>query len=328
MADMSLDPIRIAHDAVYNLRYHLQHIHALAIARCRYEAYTRGLSLHVKPGVDVAVISDGKRQIWANARQSGTVWESICWFDSIFGSVRAPIIDGHSVVDISKTGEHVLAQSGKQYRFTCEPEAEQQTNFYVDVAQLSAGHVAIDGGAYCGGSTVAMSLAVGETGRVLAFEPDPANLAAAQENLRRHALPNTKLFAEGLWSSNGELEFTAGAGMLSSILQPGGRKDPRIRTTKIRVRSLEQVINDEGLKRLDFVKLDIEGAEPDVLESSRAVLREFRPRLVVEAETKDGRLVTPRLLKLFAEERYTCRIVMEAWDATWQVVCATPNPLS
>lgn len=325
---MSLDPIRLAQEAAHSLRYRLQHIHALALARCRYEAHARGLSLRITQGGSVAVITDGTRQVWANARQSGAIWESICWFDGIFTSVRPRIVDGFPVVDISKPGEHALARSGKLYRFTCEPEAEQQTELYLDVARLSPGDVAIDGGAYCGGSTVAMSQAVGTKGRVLAFEPDPANFQAAQENLGRHGLSNTTLFQEGLWSSSTELEFTAGAGMLSSILQPGGRKDSRIPTTRIRVRSLEQIVHDERLERLDFVKLDIEGAEPDVLASSRAVLRAFRPRLVVEAETKNGRLVTPLLLKILSEEGYSCRVVMEAWDATWQVVCATPQPPS
>jgi hypothetical protein len=34
-------------------------------------------------------------------------------------------------------------------------------------------------------------------------------------------------------------------------------------------------------------------------------------------------VVTPQLLNLLSEEGYNCRIVMEAWDATLQVVCAS-----
>jgi FkbM family methyltransferase len=320
---MQLDPIQIAQSLATRLRSQAERNYSLAIARCRYEAYVRGLSLRLTQGGDVAVIADGRREVWANARRTGAVWEAICYFEYIHEGVRAPVVEGVPVVDLSKPGEHVLARSGKRFRFTAMPESEAMNDLYVEVGRLKAGDVAIDGGAYCGGSTVAMSQAVGPLGKVVAFEPDPENFAALEQNVARHGLPNVVSYQEGLWSSTGELEFMAGGGMLSTLVLPGIK--PHMPTAKVRVRSLEQVINDERLQKLQFVKLDIEGAEPEVLESSRAVLREFRPRVVVEAVLENRRLNTQRLLKLLHEEDYDCRVVMEVWDATWQVICATPR---
>lgn len=320
---MHLDPIQLAHRVNVTLRERLEKVHMLAVMRCRYEAHALGLTLSLERGGRVAVVSDGTHEIWADARRSLLIWEVVRYFDYFVDLVRMPIINGKPVLDVSQPGEHVLARSGRSFRFTVTPESEATNELYLDVAKLQPGHVAIDGGAYCGCSSIAFAEAVGPTGRVLALEPDPDNFAALLENVERYGVGRqVTALREGLWVEGGSVKFIVGKGMLSSIVQPN--QVTYEQTRSIDVKTLEQIVNEHRLERLDFLKLDIEGSELRVLESSRKVLREFRPRIVVEAVQEDRVLNTPRMLKLLKEEGYHSRVFMETWNGDYQVVCAVP----
>ncbi|MDR0409176.1 MAG: FkbM family methyltransferase [Spirochaetaceae bacterium] len=52
-------------------------------------------------------------------------------------------------------------------------------------------------------------------------------------------------------------------------------------TEKIEIITLDKFVHEQGLKRLDFIKADIEGAERDMLKGAKETLREFAPRLAL-----------------------------------------------
>jgi hypothetical protein len=63
----------------------------------------------------------------------------------------------------------------------------------------------------------------------------------------------------------------------------------------MRVETLDRVVADYGLKRVDMVKVDVDGADYDVLWGGRDVLARFHPLLVVEMEAKQDEIY--RLVK-------------------------------
>ena len=60
---------------------------------------------------------------------------------------------------------------------------------------------------------------------------------------------------------------------------------PAEREIVITVRRLDTLVFDDGFARPDLIKVDVEGAEVDVLNGAARTLREFRPRVFIEAHS-------------------------------------------
>ena len=109
------------------------------------------------------------------------------------------------------------------------------------------------------------------TARIIAFEPDPVVFRILQENAKRLEWQDVDLFQEAVWSSNGETTFQRHcnkAGRLASATVNDGKGQVRVRTRRLR-----PLLEREAV---DFLKLDIEGAETEVLEDCAAVLSKVR----------------------------------------------------
>jgi FkbM family methyltransferase len=52
-------------------------------------------------------------------------------------------------------------------------------------------------------------------------------------------------------------------------------------TEKIKITTLDNFVHEQKLKKVDFIKSDIEGAERDMLKGARGVLKEFAPKLAL-----------------------------------------------
>ena len=93
--------------------------------------------------------------------------------------------------------------------------------------------------------------------RITAFEPDPAIFALLEENIRGADCQNVVLKQQAVWKSNTDLEFMADGADGGRVVATDQAK-PRQRVAAVRLRDfLDQ--------RVDFLKMDIEGAETDVL---------------------------------------------------------------
>ncbi len=93
--------------------------------------------------------------------------------------------------------------------------------------------------------------------RVIAFEPDPQNFAVLERNVKAFELADVTLHQKAVWHAEGELAFQA-TGSLASRVVPDGVGAETIRVAAARLK-------DCLAGTVDFLKLDIEGAEGDVL---------------------------------------------------------------
>jgi len=94
--------------------------------------------------------------------------------------------------------------------------------------------------------------------RVLCFEPDPAAFACLRKNIA--VLNNARAFDCAIWKENGAIDFALAPERADSSVFAEG---PRI---KKRAVAIETFAREEGLTRIDLIKCDAEGAEPEVLE--------------------------------------------------------------
>lgn len=139
------------------------------------------------------------------------------------------------------------------------------------------GDVVLDCGAAFGDISLQFAEAVGPGGLVLCFEPYHLFLRVYAANLALNPglAGRIRLVERGVWDRDDEtLSFIEGGG--GSCIDESGGASFKIRTT-----TLDTAVAQAGLERVDFVKMDIEGAELRALKGAEGLLRRFRPRLAI-----------------------------------------------
>lgn len=241
-------------------------------------------------------------------------------FDYYFAAVEPVIWQGQKLVDYSHPGWHRLSRCRELFYFGSLAEPEETTDLYLRHGAPRPGDVVFDMGAYNGTQTVFFSRAVGTEGRVFAFEPDPQSFVALRQNLDYHECGNVQVIEAGVWSSSGTLSFCSDGSMGSSLVTEHIHQG---RTIQIQVVSPADVIERHGLTRLDFCKIDIEGAELEVLRAMEPLLKHFRPRIVVETHERDGRNLKEEIVPLLTTCGYHCE-TLDQGQFDLPLVVATP----
>ena len=179
-------------------------------------------------------------------------------------SVALPILRG------SLRGRLWLpASRGKVLRILLGTYEAEQTALFFDTVR--PGWTVLDVGAHAGYYALLASDRVGPQGRVAAFEAHPRNAAFLREHVRLNRLANVQVVEAAVARAPGRARFGGGTGTGTGRLDPRG-------DFEVEAVSLDAFCAGPD-KGPDAVKLDVEGAELDVLEGSRQVLRGARPAL-------------------------------------------------
>ena len=144
----------------------------------------------------------------------------------------------------------------------------------------------VDVGAHHGLYTLLASKCVGWNGRVVAIEPSPRECARLRKHLQLNRCSNVELMACAAGENVGEANlyvvdrFNDGC----NSLRPPATSEP-IKTVRVKVRRLDDILSDLEITKVDFVKLDAEGAELSVLYGALKLLnRKNRPAMLVEVQ--------------------------------------------
>lgn len=178
-------------------------------------------------------------------------------------------------------------------------------------AVLQPGSIAVDGGANIGLHTLLMARAVLPNGLVIAIEPVPDTLNLLDARLRRHSIPDNsvRLLHCGLSSTAGDADFYQVLDPiqheLSGLRNRHILESHRVKTIRVELTTLDAVCRD--LERLDFIKLDLEGAELDALRGGRLTLDRLRPVVAIEQDQQSPQYfgyTWDNLLEYFTSVRY------------------------
>jgi len=99
--------------------------------------------------------------------------------------------------------------------------------------------------------------------QVIAFEPSPRNYISAKNNLE--SFDNIRLLNKGLWNKKEEMRIKYGSEYPDDgFLEPdsGLEKESEI----VQVNEISEYMNDFGIEKIDFLKVEAEGAEPEVIQ--------------------------------------------------------------
>ena len=210
-------------------------------------------------------------------------------FDRFFCAVEPTRVAGIRVVDYSSTRLHIT----RPYRvplyvssFAENMSALEEEYFYK--YRPRTGDVVLDCGAYCGESTYLFSKLVGSSGRVVAFEPDEDNFAALTANIKRHSLTNVVPLQVGVWSHKSTLSF-ANEGNLGACLGAVGARGDEHLSTQVEVMTLGEACRDLGVSHINYIKMDIEGAEIEAIEGAIELLERTPVHLAIANHWRDGK---------------------------------------
>ncbi|WP_310446586.1 FkbM family methyltransferase [Thiobacillus sp.] len=148
------------------------------------------------------------------------------------------------------------------------------------------GDTAFDIGANVGIFSVVLGASVGKSGHVAAIEPVFENVARLKKNLAKNDLDNVYVMPLALGASEGRLllNLAKDAAYHSlGVVEKAFRADGDV---FVEVRRLDDVWMEMGRPVVSFVKIDVEGAESDVLRGAEAFLKACCPMLLIEANTK------------------------------------------
>lgn len=146
---------------------------------------------------------------------------------------------------------------------------------------IKPGMVVLDIGAHLGYYTRLTSNLVKESGLVLAFEPCPENSPMLKYNVERLRFNNVRISNNAVSSKSGMAVLFISPGHSNHSLNNGYTEEQgRVEVETIAIDSFLPTL---GIKKVDFVKIDVEGAEPLVLEGMRQTVKNS-PELVMLVE--------------------------------------------
>jgi FkbM family methyltransferase len=183
---------------------------------------------------------------------------------------------------------------------------------------LKPGMVVLDVGANEGFYTILAARAVGTEGIVVAVEPSAREVGKLEQNLVLNHLDNVRVMPVALLEDEGTATLHTATAQHSghntfgdfatARVSPGGDRE-------VRVTSMDRLVADLQLGRLDFIKADIEGAEARMLAGGAVTLNTMRPLVLMELQDRSLKAMgssAPAVLQLLNGHDY----VVLTFDAT------------
>ncbi|HWE89212.1 MAG TPA: FkbM family methyltransferase [Pseudonocardiaceae bacterium] len=196
------------------------------------------------------------------------------------------------------------------------------------------GDVCVDVGAAAGLYTLTLSHLVGPAGQVHSVEPLSFAHPAWSRLLGARDRPNVRNHRLALSAQPGETALSVPIGRLGPVTGRsfltwqtdglGSNAEFRAHAdVLVPVDTLDRLCQRAGLTRLDFVKIDVEGAELHVLHGGAHTIETFRPDLLLEIEARHVtryRYAVQDVTQWLTSRGYTMHVWQHGWRPT-TVVC-------
>jgi FkbM family methyltransferase len=136
--------------------------------------------------------------------------------------------------------------------------------------------------------------------KIIAFEPDKEIFAMLQENVGRFDFSDVTLKSEAVWVNNDTLHFRSQGGLSGQLT----RQSSGERITDVKGFRLNELLNQP----VDFLKIDIEGAESEVLQDCKDQLQNVANIFVEYHSRSDGRQKLDEILSIFTNVGFRYQI--------------------
>jgi FkbM family methyltransferase len=153
----------------------------------------------------------------------------------------------------------------------------------VELAQqlCQPGMHVLDMGAHVGYFSLLFSVLVGPAGQVYTLEPNPENLKKIRAMIEINRLQNIRVFPFAASDQSGEVQFiTENTGSMGHIATLPSEN--RAAAVTVRAVRMDDLACDQGIDRIDLIKMDVEGAELKALASMAGLIGRCHPTIICE----------------------------------------------
>lgn len=168
------------------------------------------------------------------------------------------------------------------------------------------GDVFIDIGAHIGKYTMQAAKIVGNYGRVIAFEADPITFKALREGIMANDFKNALALNIAIYDD--ECEMVLHSVPIYDRIRLGRAYNSIKRDVGpgvlVEAKPLDLVMDNLNLTKVDFIKIDVEGAELEVIKGGRKTIEKFKPTIVVEITMSQA-----EILEIIKELGYSSRSI-------------------
>ena len=174
--------------------------------------------------------------------------------------------------------------------------------------KIEDGDTVLDVGACIGDTTVPMAIKTGEKGIVIAVEPEPNNISFLKANTSK--FNNVWIIEKAAWNRKETVRFYIHPSIMGhSII------DQFKHYIEVQADTLDNIV--KAWDRIDFAKIDVQGAELQVLEGAEEMLKKTR-KIVVETHYHGERALYPKVSNFLKTRGFTVRVtpdrIVHAWE--------------
>jgi len=146
------------------------------------------------------------------------------------------------------------------------------------IIKARPGDTVLDCGGCWGDTALYFASLVGDEGKVFTFEFIPSNLKIMKKNfeLNSHLYERITIVNRPVWSASNELVSFIDQGPASIV-----SKDTNGAGMTVNTINIDDLVEENKLDAVDFIKMDIEGAEMNALKGAIETIRKFRPTLAI-----------------------------------------------
>ena len=166
--------------------------------------------------------------------------------------------------NINGTDQLLILPRWREVRESYEPDVWKTL-----MGSVLSGDTIADVGAFIGLYTIALAKRVGHSGKVVAFEPDPENFASLRSHVELNRVSDrVELVPTAVAARNGVIPFKAGRASGSHVSPDSGQDTHTVPCVRLDTKMAD--------RRVDILKIDVEGYELEVLEGAIELLQNIR----------------------------------------------------
>jgi FkbM family methyltransferase len=160
--------------------------------------------------------------------------------------------------------------NNEDYTFMTGHEEEIEEHF-----NPNDGDIVVDVGAHAGHYTLISSKRVGQNGKVIAIEADPTNFEILNRNIQLNGLTNVIPLNYAAYSKQTKLKLylpveESGFSIYNTIMV--NRAKPEEKFIEVNANTLDYLLQQNGIRYANWIKIDVEGAEFEVLKGTINIL--------------------------------------------------------
>ena len=177
----------------------------------------------------------------------------------------------------------------------------------IGIFRPKEGDIVVDIGAHMGRYTIPSAKSVGVSGKVIAVEAHPYNFGILQHNLKLNKLTNVSALNSAVYSKKANLKlylpdedlgYTMHHSVMTNYLSTKYNNEIERKFVEVEADTLDNLLKSSAITTVNWIKIDVEGAEYEVLKGAREILSTNKPiSILVEVHGKETYGPTIELLR-------------------------------